>query len=369
MSTEMARCKKGQWMVMVFVCALVMPVAINLMGGISQLTPNAEEEIPPKYILYWTPFFANPTWYVGSGSDIFKSAGCSEQRCIATTDKTKLPNSSLVLFNGQNLVLETTHMPQQHNKDQLWLFYTMETPQYTWMGGPKRAKDFDGLFSVRGSYRRDSDLYTPYNKVLLKDGDHSLRLSKVLEMVRAKSKLALWFVSNCHPSERQSYAAALAEYNISIDIFGRCGRRDPCRGKENPQCLKELKKKYKFYLSFENHKCKDYITEKFYNALSDGMVPVVLGASQADYEAIAPPDSFLHVDNFTSPMALARYMRTLDRNEKAYTRYLLWHKEYQVGLFGDHSLGCKLCHLAHNTQPFLGKTYPAAELWNEADHC
>ena len=43
---------------------------------------------------------------------------------------------------------------------------------------------------------------------------------------------------------------------------------------------------YKFYLSFENTLCKDYITEKFFYtfASNDGPIPVALGGlKEADY--------------------------------------------------------------------------------------
>jgi hypothetical protein len=55
-----------------------------------------------------------------------------------------------------------------------------------------------------------------------------------------------------------------------------------------------LGRQYKFYLSFENSICRDYITEKFYQPLLNSMVPVVYGG--ADYEA--SPDSFIDVRNF-----------------------------------------------------------------------
>lgn len=45
-------------------------------------------------------------------------------------------------------------------------------------------------------------------------------------------------------------------------------------------------KPYKFYLSFENTLCKNYITEKFFYtfASTDGPIPIALGGlSIADY--------------------------------------------------------------------------------------
>ena len=70
--------------------------------------------------------------------------------------------------------------------------------------------------------------------------------------------------------------------------------------------------KFYFYLAFENSICKDYVTEKFFRGLQvipsmhwtslekidfqAPVVPVVLGG--ANYSAIAPNHSFIHVDDF-----------------------------------------------------------------------
>ena len=48
------------------------------------------------------------------------------------------------------------------------------------------------------------------------------------------------------------------------------------------------------------------------------MVPVILGSSISDAEALLPPNSFIHVDNFTSPLELANWLRYLDHNDTAY---------------------------------------------------
>ena len=60
-----------------------------------------------------------------------------------------------------------------------------------------------------------------------------------------------------------------------------------------------LERQYKFYLSFENSLCPDYVTEKLYNPLLYSTVPVVYNG--ADYESMmAPRHSYIDVRNFTS---------------------------------------------------------------------
>jgi len=86
--------------------------------------------------------------------------------------------------------------------------------------------------------------------------------------------------------------------------------------------------RYKFYLSLENSKCKDYITEKFWvNALGSHTVPVVMGPPREQYELVAPPGSFIHVDDFASVKDLADYMKNVSEDEALYAQYLAWHND------------------------------------------
>ncbi|VDN16201.1 unnamed protein product [Dibothriocephalus latus] len=75
------------------------------------------------------------------------------------------------------------------------------------------------------------------------------------------------------------------------------------------------------------------------------MIPVVLGASREDYCAIAPPNSFIHVDDFSSPADLAEYLHWLDRNDTAYASYFAW-KAYGKISFNRRN-ECRLCGLLH----------------------
>ncbi|VDN14454.1 unnamed protein product [Dibothriocephalus latus] len=129
-------------------------------------------------------------------------------------------------------------------------------------------------------------------------------------------------ISNMNPSnKRMEYIAELAKY-IKVDLYGR-GRR-PC-SREGDSCLRNLARQYKFYLAFENAHCQYYMTEKlFKNALLFGMVPVVLGAPREDYCRLAPPNAFMHVEDFSSPAKLASYLHWLDRNNTAYASYFAW---------------------------------------------
>ncbi|KAK8784725.1 hypothetical protein V5799_008909 [Amblyomma americanum] len=188
----------------------------------------------------------------------------------------------------------------------------------------------------------DSDIVTPYAKFVLYDP-----LVKTIrrdhDYAQNKSKLVAWFVSNCVTSnKRLEYAYRLQEH-VQVDIYGACGPLN-CPRSRNQECNRMLERDYLFYLAFENANCKDYITEKFFNALRHNVVPVVMGASREEYRAAAPHHSYIHVEDFRSPKELAEYLLLLSRNRTLYNEYFRWKG---TGEFVNTYFWCRLCALLH----------------------
>ncbi|KAK2143840.1 hypothetical protein LSH36_808g00122 [Paralvinella palmiformis] len=69
-----------------------------------------------------------------------------------------------------------------------------------------------------------------------------------------------------------------------------------------------------------------------------------MGASKDDYKKVAPPGSFIHVDDFTSPQQLAKYLDYLISNNTAYLEYFAWKG---TGTFIDTKFWCRMCSLLH----------------------
>lgn len=109
---------------------------------------------------------------------------------------------------------------------------------------------------------------------------------------------------------------------FSLDAFGACFPENDNVKKDEKETIKFIRK-YKFYFAFENsYQCKDYITEKFYrNSLFAGAVPVVFGSTKSDYEAVAPPGSFIFLEDFETLRDLVTYLKYLDHNDTAYLEY------------------------------------------------
>jgi alpha-1,3-fucosyltransferase len=72
-------------------------------------------------------------------------------------------------------------------------------------------------------------------------------------------------------------------------------------------CTALLENDYKFYLSFENSLCDQYVSEKLWMALQSSVVPVVMG--QANYTAFMPPHSVISAMDFSEPGDLAKHLK------------------------------------------------------------
>eukprot|EP00243_Klebsormidium_subtile_P002429 TRINITY_DN14810_c0_g1_i2.p1 TRINITY_DN14810_c0_g1~~TRINITY_DN14810_c0_g1_i2.p1 ORF type:complete len:320 (-),score=-4.36 TRINITY_DN14810_c0_g1_i2:197-1156(-) len=80
---------------------------------------------------------------------------------------------------------------------------------------------------------------------------------------------------------------------------------------------------YLFYLTFENSRWPDYVTEKLYHVLTAGSVPIVIGAPNiADF--VPSPDSYLYLNSMEDVPAVVQRMKFLMQNQSAYEAMLDW---------------------------------------------
>ena len=137
-----------------------------------------------------------------------------------------------------------------------------------------------------------------------------------------------------------------------VDIIGKCGQHDP-DGTQNPKAEKRFEENYKFYISFENSLCNQYVTEKVFLRLKHNIVPIVYG--QANYSQILPPHSYINIQDFPSAKALAKFLVELGNNPEEYLSYFWWKDHFSVRRDDTdimEAMFCKLCKKLHdNTLP------------------
>ena len=171
-------------------------------------------------------------------------------------------------------------------------------------------------------------------------------------------------VSHCAtPSKREVVVNRLKSItNLTVDIFGGCGDQEhrlPPETSVGVDATLEARvdlyintlKNFKFYLSFENSLCQDYITEKFFLAVNAGILPVVYGGlSKANYEEAAPPNSYINVEDFKSIEDLNDFLVHLANNQTAYTSYFWWKEDYKVETIRESHFRafCDMCQLLND---------------------
>ena len=300
-------------------------------------------------IVFWAK-----RWYV-SGSAPFK--GCPYSACIATDDKTQYEDADALLFHLRGI---TDEMPPKRDPRQNWILYTHESP----MNEPTPSREVDSIFNLTMTYSQTSDITEPYFKVVNR-GDIETKawdLNFERNSIRNKTKLVAWFVSHCKTKGlREKYVSELKKY-IKVDVYGKCGNHECPR--KTGDCDRLLDEQYKFYLSFENSICNEYMTEKLYRALNIHVVPIVLGG--ANYTDLLPPNSYIDIKNFTHPRKLAEYLHQLDKDDDLYNSYFEWKKKYRVK---GQARQCKLCEYLHKHHGEYHVVPSIAKLWNKDTDC
>ena len=278
---------------------------------------------------------------------------CSvKKKCIGTMDRSKLNEADAVVFHLFPSDWEVEDLPSQRSPSQYYVALINEPPSYS--GVSKMLSQLPAnFFNLSMTFRQDSQLpYTYLTTTKLSPYRQRDPLT-ILQRVKQhpKKKMIAWFVSNCKThSDRESYVKELKKY-IDVDIYGACGPLK-CSSKKikDKSCYRMLEKDYKFYLSFENSICKDYVSEKLGNYLQYDIIPVTLGG--ANYSQVAPPHSFINALDYKSPKELAKYLKWLVKHEREYYAFYEWKSKYQVHRFryGLFQAFCHLCEVLNENE-------------------
>jgi hypothetical protein len=173
---------------------------------------------------------------------------------------------------------------------------------------------FMALFDIEASYRQSADVWLPYLP-----GDFAR--SNWQAVPYGRRQLCCAFISSSYDrSNRRSYLRELMQH-LKIDSYGRFMRNRKLWFDRGISTKLKLLRRYRYTLAFENSIEPDYITEKFYQPLSTGTIPVYLGAPNID--EFAPGDEwFVNAANFSSPGDLAQFLQQQDPQ-----RYHAWRSK------------------------------------------
>jgi alpha-1,3-fucosyltransferase len=265
---------------------------------------------------------------------LFLRNKCPVTNCDITNDRNRINESDIIVFHmGEPF----NGLPKWRFASQRWVFFYYESPVHSSINS-----EYNSLFNLSSTYRLDSNATSMYFADNPFYWDFNKNFDENQNFLANKTKFSAIIVSNCNDnSKRLEYIKDLKKY-IPVTIYGKCG--EPCPRKKPDSnidiCKLNVAKNYKFYFSFENSICKDYITEKFFNILHYNIVPVVLGGG--DYSLYIPKSGFINVLDYSSPKDLADYLIYLSNNETAYNSFFKWKKH--VIFNGPQNMHiCELC--------------------------
>ncbi|KAN0041397.1 hypothetical protein ACTFIV_003936 [Dictyostelium citrinum] len=270
---------------------------------------------------------------------------------------------------------------KRYNPNQITIGWTMES------GGIYRFEGNSNFitsnFNITAGYPRVKDhnnqthIYVPYGPIEYNGSDsyaHYAKFGVNKELPSKRNNSIVWIASNCWHEDYKRVNLVKSIMNITrVDSYGSCLNNKNFTNKDklitikHEQKLKVLKR-YTFSIAFENSLCEDYITEKLWESLSVGTIPIYLGAPNIK-EFLPDPDSIINVRDFQSVNDLVNYLKMVENDESLRLKHLRWisrikwSKQFQNVY--DESLNnldllCSICSkiaskqiLIPNQSPFL----------------
>jgi len=235
--------------------------------------------------------------------------------CRLTTDRARFYEAAAVVFHIPTL----KDLPPEKVVGQVWVSWSLECDvHYPLLREPTIMQWFD----LTMTYRQDADIVVTYTGVYM-DGATFAQALRTPPRPKSADNLASLFISSgIDRSGRTDYATELMRH-LDVHSYGKVLRNRAIPndlGRTSKLCVVA---DHKFELAFENAIAEDYVTEKFFDPLMVGTVPVYLGAPNV--EQFAPGDHcYINSADFSSPEALAAYLLHLQDHAPEYAAYLAW---------------------------------------------
>ena len=296
--------------------------------------------------------------------DVFRS--CS-RRCDITTD-IKRGDEAKVFIVQVDMVTNKTLQEKQY--DQIWVLSEFESPQN--MNAHNRPfvrrevlKHHRKMFNWTMGYRRDADFVVSHGRFKVRGNENDDYLAHLDELMKTKTKLSIWFNSHCHTiGLRENVGKVLQKY-LHLDIYGTCGKvlkhcNPSVRHKESfgfsgdghGRCMDFIDKEYKFFMSFENTLCLDYVTEKsLQRIMPHFIVPVV--RTYVNHSLFHPPGSVVDTSKFKNAGSLANFLNTISDDE--YRMFYSWRKHYELENLNSMWLEnvCRICERSYEPEKYV----------------
>lgn len=239
-----------------------------------------------------------------------------------TTDRTRYGEAQLVVFHIPAWRWQPRWMFPKKLPHQYWVAWSLESAaNYPRLADANFMHAFDGEMT----YRLSADVPLPYFVYYSSPKEFLDAMQSPPQEKTALAPAVSFISSRTDKSGRRAYARELMR-RLKTDSYGKVlNNAHLADDTWRPTKLKTIAR-YKFTLAFENSIAQDYVTEKFFDPLIKGSLPIYLGAPNV--EELAPGDHcYINVKDYAGPRALADHLNMLAHDEDAYNAFFDWKQK------------------------------------------
>ena len=199
--------------------------------------------------------------------------------------------------------------PDRVFPEQLAVVMSMESAvNYGCLDNPAYMSAFD----VEMTYRLSSQILIPY---LRSDHVQGFREKEIVPWERKKDAI-VYIQSNCAASSgRDDILRTVMSLGVAVEARGVCLNNAPSVPRESSKV--DAMKEYKFCATMENSIGVDYVSEKMWDGLVSGCLPIYLGAPNIQEHLPAPNAVLDYVRLGNSPEALVKELQRLMKDKGA----------------------------------------------------
>lgn len=258
-------------------------------------------------ILFRTPYFRGPVPLAGVPDAL---------RDHFTADQARLSEADAVVFHipdwRPTQLDDTPKYPGQ-----FWVLWSMESAvNYPRMADPNFLRHFDLLVT----YERSADIWSSYLPGM---AQWQSALAMAQPPKTEAAPLVMFQSALIDGCGRNAFSGALMR-QIPVDSYGRVYRNRTLTEDLGRQSKLDAISRYHFCLSLENSLAPDYVTEKLFDPLLVGTVPVYRGAPNA--AEFTPEHSYIDAEAYGGPRGLAEYLHHLLQSPAEYAAYFAWRQ-------------------------------------------
>jgi len=234
---------------------------------------------------------------------------------LFTTDRRYFQQADVVVFHLPDLLREMENDVEQ-STGQLWVAWYLESEKnYPGFRSPEIRETFD----LWMSYRQDADVVYPFYRY-----EYINIFSQKIFAGHKRNKSCMSVSDRINKSTGYMLCQKELMKHTGIDSYDNLINNNQKPSTDHFTKTKtDIYRGYKFVIAFEDAHDTDYVTEKFFEPLIAGSVPVYLGAPNIN--DFAPGDHcFVDVRQFESPRALAHFINNCYQDDQLYAKFFEW---------------------------------------------